>query len=238
MSFWKLRVCSISAFRDRWFCWLGRGVIGCSGALRLREYRFALPDKNRGAEDDYERNILDRPALNRLYQAMDVCVVSSRWEGGPYSVLEALLAGRALISTPVGIARDLLPAGALFRSAESAAGLLDAHAHSGSLQESARSGREAALKNNSLQALRDRILTIFQALPTDAVTPAESLRSAGCLALARLRKPVWRTDRPSVQKVKTEIHARPAQSPFFEAESADRHALAACAAGIQHTLQP
>ncbi len=205
--------------------------------LEAERIPFRFAGQKPGAEDDYERNILDRPALNWLYQAMDVCVVSSRWEGGPYSVLEALLAGRALISTPVGIARDLLPAGALFRSAESAAGLLDAHARSGSLQESARLGREAALKNNSLAALRERLLAIFQALPAGAARPAESLRSAGSLALARLRKPVWRTDSPSVQKVKSEISAMPAQGSFFEAESPDRFALAASAAGIQLALQ-
>ena len=46
-----------------------------------------------GAFDDYPRNILSRARLNELYQALDACVISSRWEGGPYSVLEALAAG-------------------------------------------------------------------------------------------------------------------------------------------------
>ena len=197
-------------------------------------FRFA--GENPGDEDDYARNILDRPALNRLYQAMDVCVVSSRWEGGPYSVLEALLAGRALVSTPVGIARDLLPEGALFRSAESAVELLEAHAASGSLGESARLGREAALKNNSLTALRERMLEIFQILPDSAPTLVESLRSAGTLAVARLRKPVWRTARSSVQDVRSGMNDMTAPKTFFEAESPDRDAMVASAVGIRHAL--
>lgn len=198
-------------------------------------FRFA--GEKPGAEDDYERNILDRPALNRLYQAMDVCVVSSRWEGGPYSVLEALLAGRALISTPVGIARDLLPEGALFRSAESAVDLLETHAASGSLDESARRGRETALKSNSLDALRERMLAIFQTLPDGAPTAGESLQSAGSLAVARLRNPKWRTARPSVEEVRNGMNAVPATSSFFDAQSPDRAALVASAAGIQQALQ-
>lgn len=197
-------------------------------------FRFA--GEKPGADDDYERNILDRPALNRLYQAMDVCVVSSRWEGGPYSVPEALLAGRALISTPVGIARDLLPAGALFRSPESAVDLLAGHAAAGSLDESARLGREAVLKSNSLAALRTRIQAIFQTLPDGAPAIGESLRSAGSLVLARLRKPAWRTARYSVQEARSGMNGALTRSTFFEAESPDRSALLASAAGIQHAL--
>jgi len=65
----------------------------------------------RGAEvvgDDFGVNVLGRRELNRLYAALDVAVISSRWEGGPYSVLEAIFAGRPVISTRVGMASDLL----------------------------------------------------------------------------------------------------------------------------------
>ncbi len=198
-------------------------------------FRFA--GEKPGAEDDYARNILDRPALNRLYQAMDVCVVSSRWEGGPYSVLEALLAGRALISTPVGIARDLLPEAALFRSAESAVELLTAHATARSLDGAAQSGREAALANNSLAALRARILAIFQTLPDGRPTLAEGLQSAVALAFTRIKKPVWRTAQSSVREARSEMNTVPALSSFFEAESPDPSAFVASAAGIQRALE-
>lgn len=37
-------------------------------------------------------------------------VISSRWEGGPYTLVEALLAGRPVVSTAVGAVPDVLPA--------------------------------------------------------------------------------------------------------------------------------
>ncbi len=66
--------------------------------------------------DDYPANILERSKLNQLYNAIDLYCITSRWEGGPHSVLEAGAAGCPVISTPVGVAADLLPPARLFNS--------------------------------------------------------------------------------------------------------------------------
>ncbi|MFQ3577568.1 MAG: glycosyltransferase family 4 protein, partial [Verrucomicrobiia bacterium] len=66
--------------------------------------------------DDYPANILERSELNHLYNVIDLYCITSRWEGGPHSVLEAGAAGCPVISTPVGVAADLLPDGNLFNS--------------------------------------------------------------------------------------------------------------------------
>lgn len=47
-----------------------------------------------------------------------VCVISSEREGFPYALIEALLAGCPVLSTPVNGALDLLPAESLARSTE------------------------------------------------------------------------------------------------------------------------
>jgi glycosyltransferase involved in cell wall biosynthesis len=52
--------------------------------------------------------IPDPRALAPLYHASDLCIVTSRQEGGPKAVLEAMSCGTALVSTRVGMATDLV----------------------------------------------------------------------------------------------------------------------------------
>jgi glycosyltransferase involved in cell wall biosynthesis len=49
-----------------------------------------------------------RSELARAYHAVDVCLVTSRQEGGPKSVLEAMATGVPLVSTRVGQATELV----------------------------------------------------------------------------------------------------------------------------------
>jgi len=53
-----------------------------------------------------------RPELARAYHALDAYVVTSRQEGGPKSVLEALATGAPLVSTRVGQAQEIVTDGA------------------------------------------------------------------------------------------------------------------------------
>lgn len=46
--------------------------------------------------------------INDLYNLCDLYPVASRWEGGPQSLIEAALTGTPVVSTPVGIANDVL----------------------------------------------------------------------------------------------------------------------------------
>jgi len=76
--------------------------------------------------DDFGVNILKRERLSELYSASDLYFVPSRWEGGPQSVMEAAASGCKVLSTHVGVARDLLEAECLFRTSdEAAAKILD-----------------------------------------------------------------------------------------------------------------
>ena len=49
-----------------------------------------------------------RPELARAYHAVDVCLVTSRQEGGPKAVLEAMATGASLVTTRVGQASELV----------------------------------------------------------------------------------------------------------------------------------
>jgi glycosyltransferase involved in cell wall biosynthesis len=71
--------------------------------------------------DDLRENILPRARLNELYNACDVHVIPSRWEGGPQSVMECAAARVKTLSTPVGVACDILEPESLFHTASEAA---------------------------------------------------------------------------------------------------------------------
>ena len=122
-----------------------------------------------GAFDDYPRNILSRARLNELYQALDACVISSRWEGGPYSVLEALAAGCPVVSSPVGTARDVLPDECLFNSADAAVGLLEKSAQSHELRKLCASAAEKATVTHSPSAVARALQNAYADLPKGAL---------------------------------------------------------------------
>lgn len=189
-----------------------------------------------GIEDDYARNILDRSALNRLYQALDVCVVSSRWEGGPYSVLEALLAGRPVVSTPVGIARDLLDGAAQFRTVEEGVSVLADHAATGVLEEPTARAAARARERNTATVLRDALQAIVEGQPPGSGRRIGPLRCGWEMLRARVGGAAWPDPDPGLAAWVGRVSAAPAGSCFYEAESSDPSALAASAAGIRVAL--
>jgi glycosyltransferase involved in cell wall biosynthesis len=138
-----------------------------------------------GATDDYARNILPRARLNELYQVLDVCVISSRWEGGPYSVLEALAAGCPVISTPVGTSRDVLPDECLFNSVERAVDLLESAADGGGLAAVCSAAASAAASSHGPSAVAEALATVYAGLPTGAPRTRDLLRSATSLLIGR-----------------------------------------------------
>jgi len=95
--------------------------------LRRRLREEGLPFTYVGQEmaaDDFGVNILSRPVLNELYAASDLYLIPSRWEGGPQSVMEAAACRCKTLSTPVGLAWDILEPRCLFRTASQAAAII------------------------------------------------------------------------------------------------------------------
>ena len=58
--------------------------------------------------------MVDFDMINNLYNCLDLYIVSSRFEGGPQSVVECGLTKTPIISTRVGIAEEILPGKSLF----------------------------------------------------------------------------------------------------------------------------
>ena len=113
---------------------------------RLRERGVPVVYAGREVEgDDYPANTLGWDDLAHVYHAASLVMTTSRSEGGPRCVLEAAAAGRAQLSTPVGIAPDILHAECLFTDPVEAAEKIEADARGGVLSRWAAAARSVVL---------------------------------------------------------------------------------------------
>ena len=92
--------------------------------LRHEGIPFTFVGKCDVEADDFGVNILGRVELNKLYNASDLYLIPSRWEGGPQSAMEAAACRCKILCTPLGVARDILEPASLFRTASEAAARL------------------------------------------------------------------------------------------------------------------
>lgn len=81
------------------------------------------PDSPR---DDIADNTLGSERIAALWNLIDLYVVPSKSEGGPKAVFEAALSETPIVSTPVGIAADVLPDSLVFHDADEGAQLVRA----------------------------------------------------------------------------------------------------------------
>ena len=142
--------------------------------------------------DDFSLNVLPREKLNALYSALDCVVISSRWEGGPYAALEALFAGRPVISTRVGMSSDILQ-GLLYSTPQEGAELLarvDAKGADVTLL------RNAALRSHSSEALAASLISAYGRFVVKPVSALHAVKALSAFGLSRMhqvfRKPFGR----------------------------------------------
>ena len=85
--------------------------------------------------DDIQNNILPRTQLNILYNLIDLYLVSSRSEGGPRAILEACAAQCKILSTPVGLAMDILEPDSIYHDPAVAINRIEKDIHENILQK-------------------------------------------------------------------------------------------------------
>ncbi|RPF87497.1 MAG: glycosyltransferase [Rhizobiales bacterium TMED94] len=78
--------------------------------------------KNKGIPYAYFE-MVDLPTLNKLYNILDIYIVSSRVEGGPQAIVECSLTKTPIVSTDVGVAAEILHPESIFAEGEFKAAL-------------------------------------------------------------------------------------------------------------------
>ncbi|MCI5217608.1 MAG: glycosyltransferase [Candidatus Electrothrix sp. LOE2] len=68
--------------------------------------------------DDMDLNILSLNKVAALYNLIDLSLITSRHEGGPRAILEAAASSVPILSTPVGLAKDLLAPSLLYSTVD------------------------------------------------------------------------------------------------------------------------
>lgn len=121
--------------------------------------------------------------LNVLLCSFDIYAFPSLWEGFPYSIIEAMQAGCAIVATDVGGIREALTDGkeGLLVAPESSAQLLEAMDRllvDENLRETLRSNARAKYEGEfCLSVMRDRVRDVFIASGLASKLPCESVTS-------------------------------------------------------------
>ncbi|WP_417910087.1 glycosyltransferase family 4 protein [Candidatus Electronema sp. PJ] len=121
--------------------------------IRSQFRRFSIPftfiGKETKQDDDLTSNIAPAEVVSDLYNASDLHLVTSRWEGGPRSVLEAAATKTPILCTPVGIAPDILLPESLYSSFDEAAAKIEAHYHHRNLEATVEPHYQAVLARHT-----------------------------------------------------------------------------------------
>jgi glycosyltransferase involved in cell wall biosynthesis len=136
--------------------------------LRRELERCSIPFTFVGRDiprDDFGTNILARPQLNELYNACDLYLIPSRWEGGPQSAMEAAAARTKLLSTPLGVARDILPAPCLFDAASEAAEKIHRDMQNGFLGASLDAQHDKVRRDHTDEAMSRHLRALYDDIP-------------------------------------------------------------------------
>jgi len=120
---------------------------------RFREQGIPYTYIGREVEgDDNTFNIMDPPTVNLLYQASNLHLITSRWEGGPRGVLEAAASKTPVLCSPVGIARDMLEPASLFSCFDEAVDRIESDIRKGVLKNTLQIQFERVMRHHVPEA--------------------------------------------------------------------------------------
>jgi glycosyltransferase involved in cell wall biosynthesis len=203
--------------------------------LRARLTEYGVPHTFVGRVmdgDDLRHNVLPRLELNRLYALLDLCLVTSRWEGGPFSVAEAAAARCPIVSTPVGIALDFLEPCSLYEDIPQAVALIEQDIRERSLRATLDPQHERALRCHGPEAVREGFRALYERLADfqpfatkrlgggcgRALRPEPGVVEAGRRLLHRLGRVPRRRRKPAVSLLAARV------DPFLRALAAELRA--------------
>ncbi len=128
--------------------------------------------------DDADVNILSAETINKLYHLSDLHLITSRWEGGPRAVLECAATRTVVVSTPVGIAPDILGAECLFESVDQGVRLIEQHYHQKNLTVTVEPHYQTLITNHTPDANVNRFARLYEEIekiPSYIISAEENL---------------------------------------------------------------
>ena len=134
-------------------------------ALTQEGISFTFVGKQGVAGDDFGINILKRTKLNELINAADLYLIPSRWEGGPQSVMEAAACRCKILSTPLGVAKDILEPASLYQSVEEAVNQIVKDQETDFLQSTVQPQWEKWHRFHTTGTLKEGLRKLYEQLP-------------------------------------------------------------------------
>lgn len=137
---------------------------------KLEEEHGGKHRKKHGAEQGATRRITlpgFQPDIHPWLQAASACVISSAREGFPYVMVEALLAGCPVLSTPVSGVHEFLPPACIARSdseADLAALIASTLGNPDSLRQQQQDCFARARRELTLEAMAEQTLAFYREL--------------------------------------------------------------------------
>lgn len=122
-----------------------------------------------GAGDDIGYNSLPRSTLNILYNIVDLYIVGSRSEGGPHAILEAAASRCKIISTPVGMAPEVLATNCLFRAPYDAVKIVLDDLSTGTLAQAVETHYRRVQENHRPESVQHLFRAVYD--KADSVRP-------------------------------------------------------------------
>lgn len=111
--------------------------------------------------DDWNVNILKLNVINELYHLMDLTIVTSRWEGAPRTILEAAATKTKIISTSVGIAKDLLDTNCIYFDLFKAVQLIEYDINNNILGNYIEKHYLNLMNNYTVEGLRSKFMQLY-----------------------------------------------------------------------------
>jgi glycosyltransferase involved in cell wall biosynthesis len=142
------------------------------------------------AGEDYPANILPASDMAHLYSMSTLVLCTSRSEGGPRGVLEAAAAGCAQLSTPVGLAPDVLHPDCLIHGLTDAIERVENDLASGAIRRLIPATREVVRARHTLEAARERWAEVYATLVTPAPFDVRGVTRGAGFATDKAHAPI------------------------------------------------
>lgn len=153
-------------------------------------------------DDDYSKNMLPRKTLNLLYNLLDLYLVTSRSEGGPRSLMEAASTRCKILSTPVGLADDLLEPACIYASPIEAVSLIEQDIADNRLAGTVRAHYDRVMTHHRPETIGPLFDDLYKSLlakpaPRKCIeaAPTPDARPVSTPTFVQRVRSVWRDDR-------------------------------------------